>query len=150
MNPICQGEKRNANINRSAFHLLGGSGGREGKKDNGICVFVLPEIRNGFMEPGLDASAKDLQKALEGYKFRVVGLPDMAHIIVVTQRSTDSMLMGDMTAKKMKRVWARIQIGDFTKTFEGHDSLMWRDAASYIAGDIEKWAKVNKSSIINR
>ena len=132
-----------------------------------VNVFVTGD-NNGFSAAGANDSALDLQKSLANKKtLRVVNSPSEADIVVRidsrdshkevdgyttnTNRSDDGRSSTKTTTsndKTVRNLHATLMAGDFTQALDAQSEMSWRFAADNIAGQIERWAKQNYSSLM--
>lgn len=131
-----------------------------------VNVFVTGE-NNGFSAAGANDSALDLQKSLANKKtLRVVSSASEADIVVRidsrdshkevdgyttnTNRSDDGRSSTRTTTtndKTVRNLHATLMAGSFTQALDAQSEMSWRFAADNIAGQIERWARQNYSSL---
>lgn len=131
-----------------------------------VNVFVTGE-NNGFSAAGANDSALDLQKSLASKKtLRVVSSASEADIVVRidsrdshkevdgyttnTNRSDDGRSSTRTTTtndKTVRNLHATLMAGSFTQALDAQSEMSWRFAADNIAGQIERWARQNYSSL---
>jgi hypothetical protein len=132
-----------------------------------VNVFVTGE-NNGFSAAGANDSALDLQKSLANKKtLRVVSSQSEADIVVRidsrdshkeidgyttnTNRSDDGRSSTKTTTsndKTVRNLHATLMAGSFTQALDAQSEMSWRFAADNIAGQIERWAKQNYSTLM--
>lgn len=132
-----------------------------------VSVFVTGD-NNGFSAAGANDSALDLQKSLANKKtLRVVNSQSEADIVVRidsrdshkevdgfttnTNRSDDGRSSTKTTTsndKTVRNLHATLMAGSFTQALDAQSEMSWRFAADNIAGQIERWARQNYSTLM--
>lgn len=124
-----------------------------------LSICVAADTNNGFVNPDLEDSAKDLRKALPRKGFAMRDCADADIRVAVTGRFTGSQIVGSETSinrgifgglfasntpivATWKYVFVRMEARDFSQVYYGYGKL-WTADAEALANLIAKWAKAN-------
>jgi hypothetical protein len=109
-----------------------------------LLVFCGSVSKDGFENPDVRDSVRDLRDALGGKKktLRLVEAPEAADVQVMVEGREE---IGDAHT-----VYVRLVVGGLEESLRGSDDWFWTRAADDLAGQVDRWLKLNRGRLLAR
>jgi hypothetical protein len=126
--------------------LLAAAGSAQAQKapPERLLVFCGGVSKDGFQNPDVRDSVRDLRGALSGKKktLRLVDDPERADVLVIVEGRDE---VGDD-----RTVYAKLVVGELEESLRGSDDWLWSLAANGVADQVDRWLKANRPRLMAR